>query len=107
MQIQHNMAAMTASREVGIHSSNFSKSTEKLASGYKINRASDGAAELKISEKMRSQVRGMQRALKNAEEGADFVRVADGAMSETHAMLQRMREITVQSLNDTDRKSDV
>ncbi|MCI8890477.1 MAG: hypothetical protein HFH34_03850 [Eubacterium sp.] len=106
MQIQHNMAAMTASREVGIHSSNFSKSTEKLASGYKINRASDGAAELKISEKMRSQVRGMQRALKNAEEGADFVRVADGAMSETHAMLQRMREITVQSLNDTNTPGD-
>ncbi len=106
MQIQHNMAAMTASREVGIHSTNFKKSTEKLASGYNINRASDGAAELKISEKMRSQVRGLQRALKNAEEGADFIRVADGAMSETHAILQRMREITVQSLNDTNTPGD-
>ncbi len=106
MQIQHNIAAMAASREIGINSTNFRKSTEKLASGYKINRASDGAAELKISEKMRSQVRGLQRALKNAEEGADFIRVADGAMTETHDMLQRMREITVQSLNDTNTPGD-
>lgn len=106
MQIQHNMAAMNASRKIGINSTNFQKSSEKLASGYKINRASDGAAELKISEKMRSQVRGLQRALKNAEEGADFIRVADGAMMETHAMLQRMREITVQSLNDTNTPGD-
>lgn len=106
MQIQHNLSAMTANRQLGINSTNYSKDAEKLASGYKINTAADGAAELQISEKMRYQIRGLKRSLKNAEEGDDFIRVADGAMTETHSVLHRMRELSVQSLNDTNTPAD-
>lgn len=106
MQIQHNIAALTTSRQQGINSTNFKKTSEKLASGYKINRAADDAAGLSISEKLRWQVRGLKRSIENAEEGANFIQVADGAMSEIHSMLHRMRELAVQSLNDTNTPDD-
>ena len=106
MQIQHNIAAQTTSRQQGINSTNFKKTSEKLASGYKINRAADDAAGLSISEKLRWQVRGLKRSIENAEEGANFIQVADGALSEVHDLLHRMIELSIQSANGTNTPAD-
>lgn len=106
MYIQHNLPAATAARQIEINSTNYQKASKKLSSGYKINSAADGAAELGISEQMRSQIRGLNQSVENAEEGANYIQVADGAMHEIHAMLQRMRELSVQSLNDTNTPAD-
>ncbi len=106
MQILHNTSATMAAVQQGINSSNYQKNAKKLGSGYRINSAADDAAQLSISEKMRSQIRGLNRAVYNAEEGANLIQVADGAMNEIHSMLHRMRELTVQSLNDTNTPQD-
>lgn len=100
MIIQHSMAAVNTMMQLGITNTNLGKAAERLSSGYRVNRASDDAATLAISEKMRAQVRGLRRASRNAEDGIGFVQTGDGAMSQIGAMLQRMRELTVQSLND-------
>ena len=99
--IQHNLAAMNSQRQLGITAGRNSKSAEKLSSGYKINRAADDAAGLAISEKMRRQVRGLRQAEDNIQDGISFVQVADGALNETHDLLQRMNELCVQAANDT------
>ncbi len=100
MIIQHNMAAMLASSNVNINEKSNAKSAEKLSSGYRINRAADDAAGLTISEKMRWQIRGLDRASKNIEDGVSLIRVADGALNESHAVLQRMNELAVQAADD-------
>lgn len=100
MIIQHNMSAINTMTQLGITNANLKKSAERLSSGYRINRAADDAAKLSISEKKRSQVRGLLRAAKNAEEGVNFVQTADGALGEMENLLHRMRELTIQSLND-------
>ena len=96
MIVQHNMTALNANRQLGITNTNLSKSTEKLSSGYRVNRAADDAAGLSISEKMRGQIRGLNQASTNA-----LIQTAEGALSEMHSVLQRMRELTVQASNDT------
>lgn len=106
MQILHNMTAVMAAEQHGINASNYQKSAKKLGSGYRINTAADDAAQLSISEKMRAQVRGLNKAVNNAEEGASYIQVADGAMNEIHSMLHRMRELSIQSLNDTNTPED-
>jgi flagellin len=106
MVVQHNMQAANANRMLGITTSAQSKSTEKLSSGYKINRAADDAAGLAISEKMRSQVRGLDRASTNAQDGISVVQTAEGALNEVHSMLQRMNELSTQAANDTNTTSD-
>ena len=106
MIIQHNMAAANTNRQLGITNNNLSKSTEKLSSGYKINRAADNAAGLTISEKMRGQIRGLNQASVNAEDGISLVQTAEGALAETESILQRMRELTVQAANDTNVDED-
>jgi flagellin len=106
MVVQHNMSAMNANRQLGITTSAQSKSTEKLSSGYRINRAGDDAAGLTISEKMRSQIRGLNKASDNAEDGVSLIQVAEGALSETHSILQRMNELATQAANDTNTTSD-
>ncbi len=106
MRIQHNMAAANTNRQLGITTGNLSKSTEKLSSGYKINRAGDDAAGLSISEKMRGQIRGLEKGSTNAQDGISLIQTAEGALNETHAMLQRMRELAVQSANDTNVTTD-
>ena len=106
MIVQHNMASANTNRQLGITSSNLAKSTEKLSSGYKINRAGDDAAGLSISEKMRGQVRGLQRASDNAQDGISLIQTAEGAMNEQHAILQRSRELAVQASNDTNVTAD-
>lgn len=106
MQILHNTSATMAAMQHGINSSNYQKNARRLGSGYRINSAADDAAQLSISEKMRSQIRGLNRAVYNAEEGANLIQVADGAMNEIHSMLHRMRELTIQSLNDTNTPQD-
>ncbi len=106
MVIQHNLSALNANRQLGIVKSNLSKSTEKLSSGYKINRASDDAAGLSISEKMRKQIRGLSQASENCEDGISLCQVADGALNETHDILQRINELAVQSANGTNSESD-
>ena len=93
MVVQHNLSAMNTNRQMGTVSSALQKSTEKLSSGYKINRAGDDAAGLSISEKMRSQIRGLNRASDNAEDGISLIQVAEGALNETHSILQRMNEL--------------
>ena len=110
MVVQHNMQAANANRMLGITSGAQSKSTEKLSSGYKINRAADDAAGLTISEKMRKQIRGLDKASSNAQDGVSSVQTAEGALTEVHSMLQRMNELAVQAANgtnskDTDRKA--
>lgn len=99
MIIQHNMAAVNTMMQLGITNANLRKSSEKLSSGQKINRAADNAATLSISEKKRSQIRGLIRAARNADDGVSFVQTGDGAMSQMEALLQRMRELSIQSLN--------
>ena len=110
MVVQHNMQAANANRMLGITSGAQAKSTEKLSSGYKINRAADDAAGLTISEKMRKQIRGLDKASSNAQDGVSSVQTAEGALTEVHSMLQRMNELAVQAANgtnskDTDRKA--
>ena len=99
MIVQHNITSMNANRQLGIVGSNLAKSTEKLSSGYRINRAADDAAGLAISEKMRAQVRGLQRASDNAQDGISLIQTAEGAMDQQHAILQRTRELLVQASN--------
>lgn len=101
MYIQHNMAAATANRFLRNNERSLCKRQEKLSSGYRINRAADDAASLQISEKMRAQIRGLNQGSDNITDGNSFINVADGALSEVHAMLQRMRELSVQAANDT------
>lgn len=99
MIVQHNLQSMNANRQLNIVGGNLKKSAEKLASGYKINRAADDAAGLAISEKMRSQVRGLTRASQNAQDGISVIQTAEGALEQQHAILQRARELTVQASN--------
>ena len=106
MVVQHNLTAMNANRQLGITTGAQSKSSEKLSSGYKINRAGDDAAGLTISEKMRSQVRGLNKASANAEDGVSLIQVAEGALNETHSILQRMNELATQAANDTNTTAD-
>jgi flagellin len=106
MIIQHNMSAMNANRQLGVTQGNLQKSTEKLSSGYRINRAGDDAAGLAISEKMRGQIRGLDQASTNAEDGISLVQTAEGALQETQNILQRMRELAVQASNDTNTDDD-
>ena len=106
MVVQHNMAAMNANRQLGVTTSAQSKVTEKLSSGYKINRAADDAAGLTISEKMRSQIRGLTQASANAQDGVSCVQTAEGALTEVHSMLQRMNELAVKAANGTNTTAD-
>ena len=106
MVVQHNMQAANANRMLGITSGAQAKSTEKLSSGYKINRAVDDAAGLTISEKMRKQIRGLDKASSNAQDGVSSVQTAEGALTEVHSMLQRMNELAVQSSNGTNSSDD-
>ena len=99
MIVQHNITSMNANRQLGIVGNNLAKSTEKLSSGYRINRAADDAAGLAISEKMRAQVRGLNRASDNAQDGISLIQTAEGAMDQQHAILQRARELVVQAGN--------
>ncbi len=106
MVVQHNMSALNANRMLGATSSAQSKSTEKLSSGYRINRAADDAAGLSISEKMRKQIRGLTQASTNAQDGISCVQTAEGALTEVHSMLQRMNELAVQASNGTMSEDD-
>lgn len=106
MIVQHNMTAMNANRQLGISTSALAKSTEKLSSGYRINRAADDAAGLAISEKMRSQIRGLDQASTNASDGISMIQTAEGALNESHSILQRMRELAVQAANGTETDDD-
>ena len=106
MVVQHNITAMNSNRQLGVTTSGQAKSSEKLSSGYKINRAGDDAAGLKISEKMRSQVRGLNRASDNAQDGISLIQTAEGALNEAHSILQRMNELAVQGANDTNENID-
>ena len=106
MVVQHNMAAMNANRMLSGVASAQSKSTEKLSSGYRINRAADDAAGLSISEKMRSQIRGLNKASDNAQDGISLIQTAEGALNESHSILQRMRELSVQASNGTETDDD-
>ena len=106
MVVQHNLRAMNANRMLGITTGVLSKSSEKLSSGYKINRAADDAAGLAISEKMRKQMRGLTQASTNAEDGISAVQTAEGALTEVHDMLQRMNELAVKAANGTNALSD-
>jgi flagellin len=101
MVVQHNLNAINAGNKMNINVLGTKKSTEKLSSGYKINRAGDNAAGLAISEKMRSQTRGLAQAINNAQDGISLIQTAEGGLNETHAILQRMRELAVQSANGT------
>ncbi len=106
MVVQHNLTAMNSNRQLGVTTSAQAKSSEKLSSGYRINRAGDDAAGLKISEKMRSQVRGLNRASTNAQDGVSLIQTAEGALNEAHSILQRMNELAVQGANDTNEGID-
>jgi len=106
MVVQHNLSAMNTNRQLGITTAGQAKSTEKLSSGYRINRAGDDAAGLTISEKMRSQIRGLNKASTNAEDGISLIQVAEGALNEAHSILQRMNELATQAANDTNTSSD-
>ena len=106
MVVQHNLTAMNANRQLSGVQSAQQKSTEKLSSGYRINRAGDDAAGLSISEKMRSQIRGLNKAASNAQDGISLVQVAEGALNETHSILQRMNELATQAANDTNTSTD-
>ena len=106
MRVQHNMAAMNTNRQLGINVNSQAKSTEKLSSGYRINRAGDDAAGLSISEKMRAQIRGLNQASTNAQDGISLIQTAEGALNETHSILQRMSELATQAANDTNVSAD-
>ena len=104
--IQHNMLSMFSDRQLGITTNNKAKSTEKLSSGYRINRAADDAAGLSISEKMRKLIRGLDQGLENTQDGISFLQIADGAMEEAHSMIHRMEELAVKAANGTNSDSD-
>ena len=106
MVVQHNMQASISNRNLGISEDMSSKSTEKLSSGYRINRAGDDAAGLSISEKMRSQIRGLNQASTNAQNGISLIQTAEGALNEVHSIIQRMDELSVQAANDTNVSAD-
>ena len=106
MVVQHNLTAMNTNRQLSITTNAQAKSTEKLSSGYRINRAGDDAAGLTISEKMRSQVRGLNKASSNAQDGVSLIQTAEGALNEAHSILQRMNELSTQAANDTNTSSD-
>ena len=106
MVVQHNLRAMNSNRMLGLTSASQSKSTEKLSSGYKINRAADDAAGLSISEKMRRQIRGLTQATANAQDGISMVQTAEGALTEVHDMLQRMNELAVKAANGSNQSVD-
>ena len=106
MVVQHNMTAMNANRQLGVTVTSQKKVTEKLSSGYKVNRAADDAAGLTISEKMRSQIRGLTQASANAQDGVSCVQTAEGALTEVHSMLQRMNELAVKAANGTNTSAD-
>ena len=106
MKINHNIQALNAYKNLYQNQMNTSKNLEKLSSGLRINRAADDAAGLAISEKMRSQIRGLDQAERNALDGISLMQTAEGAMDEVHSMLQRMRELSVQAANDTNTVSD-
>ena len=106
MVVQHNLTAANTNRQLGITTNGLQKSTEKLSSGYKINRAADDAAGLSISEKMRNQIRGLNKASDNAQDGISLVQTAEGALKEVHSMLQRMNELAVQAANGTNATTD-
>jgi flagellin len=106
MVVQHNLTAMNSNRMLGLTQSTLAKSTEKLSSGYKVNRAADDAAGLAISEKMRRQIRGLTQASSNAQDGISAVQTAEGALNEVHDMLQRMNELATKAANDTNTTED-
>jgi flagellin len=106
MRINHNIAAYNTHRQLTFNNANASKNIEKLSSGFRINRAGDDAAGLAISEKMRGQIRGLEQASRNAQDGISLIQTAEGALNETHSILQRMRELAVQSANDTNTATD-
>ncbi|WP_310550757.1 flagellin Hag [Paenibacillus glufosinatiresistens] len=106
MIINHNVAALNTHRQLAVNTANTNKSIEKLSSGLRINRAGDDAAGLAISEKMRGQIRGLDMAAKNSQDGISLIQTAEGALNETHSILQRMRELAVQSSNDTNTNKD-
>ena len=106
MVVQHNLTAMNSNRQLGITTNSQAKASEKLSSGYRINRAGDDAAGLKISEKMRSQIRGLNKASTNAQDGVSLIQTAEGALNEAHSILQRMNELAVQGANDTNEQID-
>jgi flagellin len=106
MRINNNIMALNAHRQLGINQTNSSKSMERLSSGMRINRAGDDAAGLAISEKMRGQIRGLKQAARNAQDGISLIQTAEGALNETHAILQRMRELATQSATDTNTPED-
>ena len=106
MVVQHNLSAMNTNRQLGVTSSAQAKSTEKLSSGYRINRAGDDAAGLTISEKMRSQIKGLNKASANAQDGISLIQTAEGALNESHSILQRMNELATQAANDTNTSTD-
>jgi len=106
MVVQHNLTAMNSNRMLGLTQSTLAKSTEKLSSGYKVNRAADDAAGLAISEKMRRQIRGLTQASSNAQDGISCVQTAEGALNEVHDMLQRMNELATKAANDTNTTED-
>ncbi|MDI6707459.1 MAG: flagellin, partial [Bacillota bacterium] len=107
MRINHNIMAMNTHRQLGINNAGGAKSLEKLSSGFRINRAGDDAAGLAISEKMRGQIRGLNQASRNAQDGISLIQTAEGALGEVHAMLQRMRELAVQANNGTNTNDDL
>ena len=106
MVVQHNLTAMNANRNLSTVTGAQQKSTEKLSSGYRINRAADDAAGLSISEKLRSQIRGLDKAASNSQDGISLVQVAEGDLNETHSILQRMNELATQAANDTNTSTD-
>jgi flagellin len=106
MRINHNIASLNTYRQLSANGANTAKSLEKLSSGLKINKAGDDAAGLAISEKMRGQIRGLEMSSKNAQDGISLIQTAEGALNETHSILQRMRELAVQSSNDTNTATD-
>ena len=106
MVVQHNLTAMNSNRMLGLTTSSQAKSTEKLSSGYRVNRAADDAAGLAISEKMRRQIKGLTQATRNAQDGISCVQTAEGALTEVHDMLQRMNTLAVQASNDTMTSAD-
>ena len=106
MVVQHNLSAMNTNRNLGSVQAQQAKSTEKLSSGYRINRAGDDAAGLTISEKMRSQIKGLDKASANAQDGISLIQTAEGALNETHSILQRMNELSTQAANDTNTSTD-
>ncbi len=106
MIVQHNMSSLNTNRQLGVTNKLLATSTEKLSSGYRVNRAADDAAGLSISEKMRGQIRGLNQASTNAQDGQSLIQTAEGALGEIHSVIQRMRELTVQASNDTNVTAD-